>query len=69
MGLCKLVLGVRGHVVYAWRRIPEEELTDCSAADRRVLARFGVVQGVFGLAFGAAVGAICAWPLVNAVLP
>jgi hypothetical protein len=65
-GACKLVLGLCGHVAYAWRRVPEEELVDLSESERRGLAWYCVAQGSVVLMMGAAVSAGCAWPLVRA---
>jgi hypothetical protein len=65
-GACKLVLGLRGHVGYAWRRVPEEELVGLSASERRGLAWYCVAQGSVGLMMGVAVSVGCAWPLVGA---
>jgi len=64
-GACKLVLGLRGHVGYAWRRVPEEELVGLSASERRGVAWYCVAQGSVGLMMGVAVSVGCAWPLIR----
>ncbi len=60
----KIVLGVRGQIAYAWRRIPDAELVDTPLPERRQLAWFCVLQGVVVLPFGAAICAVTASPLI-----
>lgn len=59
-GIRKIVLGLRGNIAYAWRRVPESELVDMPPAERRALAWFCVFQGLLGLGLGAVMSYGCA---------
>jgi hypothetical protein len=64
-GLGKLAHGLRGRVAVAWRRVPDEQLTDLSPGERRQVAWACVTQGVIVLPLGVGLSYCCGWPLVR----
>src|SRR5262245_9245617 len=64
MGVHKIVHGVRGHVWYCGKRVPDAEMTDLTLGERRAFALYCVAQGVFGLGLGGGLGFLGAAPFL-----
>ena len=69
VGVRKVALGLSGRLAYAWRLVPESELTGLRHSERRRLAWFCVFQGGMALAFGALLVVSCAGLLIQAASP